>query len=312
MKKTILLGCAGTGTAFAAASALRRTWRNDVKIIAMDINPRHLVTTSLIADDYIKVSPVSSPAFKDELVNIINKNEVSIYMPLFPEEIILAATLRDLKKLPAFLRLLVPSLEMAVDIIDKWKTFQLLSEVGLPTPQTLLASPKMVVPSNLILKPRFGCGSKGVKILSSGDIVAGDGFILQEICDGTEVTVDAFYNPAKEFIWTVSRERIEIKSGVSTKCRLFRDQDLDLIAFKLARAARLLGSFCFQVMRCGGEWKVIDINPRPGAGTSMCLTTGNDFFSATFALAFEEEYEKYFTDFTEECFVTRQYADFRS
>jgi UDP-N-acetyl-D-galactosamine dehydrogenase len=33
---------------------------------------------------------------------------------------------------------------------------------------------------------------------------------------------------------------------------------------------------------------------------------------ATFALAFGENYDRYFNEFTDECYVTRQYADFRS
>jgi predicted ATP-grasp superfamily ATP-dependent carboligase len=312
MKKTVLVGCAGTGTAFAAVSALRRTWKNDVKIVCSDINASHLVTAALLADVFEVVRPVSDQLYPVELERIIAKHKVTVYLPLMPEEVVIAASLKASLRAHQDLRILAPCEEFAVKVCDKWQTAQLLQGAGLPTPQTYLLSAASLPPQNLIAKPRFGCGSKGVRITQGGGQHLGDVDIFQEVCSGPEVTVDAFNDPAKGFTWSVCRERLETKSGVSTKCRLFRDTELNELAASLAKVAKLVGSFCFQVMRRNGLWMIIDVNPRPGAATNMCLTTGNDFFSATFALAFGEDYERYFNDFSGECFVTRQYADFRS
>jgi predicted ATP-grasp superfamily ATP-dependent carboligase len=312
MNKTVLVGCAGTGTAFAAVSALRRTWKHDVKIVCVDINPPHLVTASLLADAFDIVRPVSDQLYPVELVRIISKYKVTVYLPLMPEEIVIAASLKASLQTHQDLRILTPCEEFAVKVCDKWKIAQLLQGAGLPTPRTYLGSAPSLASQKLIAKPRFGCGSKGVRITQGGGQHEGDGNIFQEVCSGPEVTVDAFNDPATGFTWTVCRERLETKSGVSTKCRLYRDTELNELAASLARVAGLVGSFCFQVMRGDRGWMIIDVNPRPGAGTSMCLSTGNDFFSATFALAFGERYERHFNDFSAECFVTRQYADFRS
>lgn len=312
MKKTVLIGCAGSGTGFAATSALRRTWKQDVRIVCMDINPPHLVTAALLADVYQIVRPVSDNLHRDELVQLIITNQVTVYLPLMPEEIIMAASLKSSPLLPPELRILAPSEASAIKVSDKWKTVELLQDAGLPTPKTYLSSTTRPVSGELIAKPRFGYGSKGVRILKQCDQPRGEEEIFQEICSGPELTVDAFRDPGEDVTWTVCRERIETKAGVSTKCRLFRDSELDNLAARLGKAAGLVGSFCFQVMRGKGGWMIIDVNPRPGAATSMCLTTGNDFFSATFALAFGENYDRHLNDFSGECYVTRQYADFRS
>jgi carbamoylphosphate synthase large subunit len=312
MKKNVLIGCAGTGTAFAAVSALRRTWKYDVNIVCADINPRHLVTAALLADIYETVPPISNKLYRDELVRIVVEQKVSVYLPLMPEEIVIAASLKASPLVDPDLKILAPSEEFALKICDKWKTAQLLQAAGLPTPKTYLASNVVPGSKGLIAKPRFGCGSKGVRIAQEAFQFSGDDEVLQEVCRGPEITVDAFNDPNKGVAWTVCRERLETKAGVSTKCRLFRDDDLNELATKLAKAGNLVGSFCFQVMRLNGTWMITDVNPRPGAATSMCLTTGNDFFSATFALAFGENYERHFSEFKDECYVTRQYADFRS
>jgi predicted ATP-grasp superfamily ATP-dependent carboligase len=312
MKKTVLIGCAGSGTGFAATSALRRTWKQDVRIVCMDTKPPHLVTAALLADVYQIVRPVSDNLHRDELVQHIIRNQVTVYLPLVPEEIIMAASLKSSSLLPPELRILAPSETCAIKVSDKWQAAELLQDAGLPTPKTYLSSTTRPVSGDLIAKPRFGFGSKGVRIIKQCDQPGGEEEIFQEICSGPELTVDAFRDPGGDMTWTVCRERIETKAGVSTKCRLFRDSELDNLAARLGKAAGLVGSFCFQVMRGEGGWMIIDVNPRPGAATSMCLTTGNDFFSATFALAFGEEYDRHFNDFSGECYVTRQYADFRS
>jgi carbamoylphosphate synthase large subunit len=312
MKKTVLIGCAGTGTGFAAVSALRRTWKHDVNIVCTDINPPHLVTAALLADIFEVARPVSDESYRDELVRIIKAHHVTVYLPLLPEEIIIAASIKGSALVPPYLRILAPSEASAIKASDKWQTAQLLLGAGLPTPLTYLASAVEVASHELIAKPRFGYGSRGVRIVPPGHQPEGDQEIFQEVCSGPEVTIDAFSDPARGFTWSVCRERIETKAGVSTKCRLYRDHELNELAGRLARAADLVGSFCFQVMRRHGAWMIIDVNPRPGAATSMCLTTGNDFFSATFALAFGENYERHFNDFRDECYVTRQYTDFRS
>lgn len=312
MKKTVLVGCAGTGTAFAAVSALRRSWKHDVNIVCVDINPPHLVTAALLADVFEVVRPVSDKFFRDDLVRLIVTNKVTVYLPLMPDEIVIAASLKSSPQVYPNLRILAPIEKIALKVCDKWQAAQLLQGAGLPTPKTYLASEVDSAGHNLIAKPRFGYGSKGVRITHGGRQHAEDDEVLQEVCTGPEITIDAFNDPVKGLTWTVCRERIETKAGVSTKCRLYRDTELNNLAARLAKAADLVGSFCFQVMRCNGEWAIIDVNPRPGAATSMCLATGNDFFSATFALAFGENYERYFNEFTDECYVTRQYADFRS
>src|SRR5208282_6948207 len=103
-------------------------------------------------------------------------------------------------------------------------------------------------------------------------------------------------------------ERIEIKSGVSTKCRLFADEALSRHAKSIAEVLNLTGSFCFQVMRNTTGWVVTDVNPRPGAATAMCLMTGNDFFAASFARCWGEDARRFLRVVDGDQFVTRQYA----
>jgi len=311
---TVLLGAAGTGTAFGAACSLRRHWSRGVRIVAMDTNPRHLVTTSLLSDYFEQVPLSAAPEFPYVLRDIVDRHGVDTYLPLMPDEIEVAANLRERGDLPKHMALLGPPPKGSALCADKWLLARELDMHSIPTPRTALASEPF--PSETyFLKPRLGAGSRGAKLIGARELRAateegGDDWIVQERCVPPEVTVDAFHCALSGVSQTVCRERIEVKSGVATKCRLFADRQLNDYAIAIAKMLGFEGSFCFQVMRSPGDWVVTDVNPRPGAGSAMSNLSGNDFFAASFARAWGEGIERFFAPLREELWVTRQYAEF--
>jgi carbamoylphosphate synthase large subunit len=313
-KSTILIGSAGTGTAFGAITALRRTWGHSVKVIAMDINPRHLVTSSILADDFEQIPLSSSTEFPAVLSDLIKHHEVDTYLPLLPEEILIAAELSEKRLLGESVTVIAPTRAASVECADKLSLSNLLVANEIPVPLSAPASDAFAA-GKYFLKPKNGTGSKGSRIVDAHDLAITISenpgqWLVQEVCDGPEVTVDVFYDPHFDYLHVICRERIEVKSGVSTKCRLFQDPNLSHLAKSIANLLSLKGSFCFQVMRTRGSWVVIDVNPRPGASTAMCTLSGNDFFSATFALQWKESYFRFFRSLDDELFVTRQYCEF--
>jgi carbamoylphosphate synthase large subunit len=312
--RVVLIGAAGTGTAFGAACAIRRVWSQSVKLVVMDINPRHLVTASLLADYFEQVPPSASPGFVDTLLGILQRYSVDTYLPLLPEEIWLAARLHEEGRIPSTVNVMVPSLAASDACADKLTLSQLLSKEGLPVPRTAPASSPFPG-KKFFLKPKNGTGSRGARPVHISELFgvvgeSGSDWIVQEICQRPEVTVDAFFDPGSNFSYALCRERIEIKAGVSVKARLFVDEMLGGYARIIARCLHLSGSFCFQVMRIQSRWVVTDVNPRPGAATAMCAVVGNDFFAASFAYLWGEDFKKFFLPLESPHYVTRQYADF--
>lgn len=313
-QRTVLIGSVGTGTGFAAVFALRRVWSQSVRVVAMDINPRHLVTTSLLADQFEQVPISASPEYPATLLGILQRYAVDTYLPLLPEEIALASRLRAERRIPTTVTVMVPPPAGSAACADKWELSQLLPKHGVPVPRTAPASAPFSA-EELFLKPKSATGSRGAQKVKAAELLAVVGqcaadWVVQEICVAPEVTVDAFYDPASGFSQVVCRERIETKSGVSTKCRLFADEVLSRYAMGIVEALNFAGSFCFQVMRDTTGWVVTDVNPRPGAATAMCAVTGNDFFAASFARCWGEDFRRFFRPLEGEQFVTRQYVEF--
>lgn len=314
-KHRVLIGAAGTGTCFGSVTALRRTWGNEIAIVTMDINPRHLVTASLLSDQYVQVAPTVLAEFADQVLEIMRRHDIDTYLPLLPLEIAIAAQLKESGKMGKATQLLTPSLFAAAACSNKLVLCELLEKNHIPVPRYSAVPPSFAA-DYYFVKPKDGVGSKEARQVSAEEL---DYFppeeqanlIAQEICALPEVTVDCFFDKRKDVAHAICRERVEVKTGVATKCRLFGDILLTQCARQIAQALDLSGTFCFQVMKnSSDDWVVTDVNPRPGAGTAMCWTTGNDFISAGFAYCWGEDTERFFQTMTNEVYVTRQYTDF--
>lgn len=297
---------------FSTALALRRNWGNSVRIIAIDTNPKYLVTSSLISDDFFQVPETIKPEFKTKMEKILEEENVDTYIPFIDHEIFIAAQTFEEGIFKKKLNLQVKNSIIADICNDKYKTFLWLSENNILTPECFNFYTTFNDKENLIIKPRRGGGSQVKIILENKSIFSNyntDDYIIQPECKKPEITIDVCYDKKRNYFSFVCRERIEVKSGVCTKARLFYDRKLERIAFLIAYKLDLI-SFCFQVMKYNEDWAVTDINARLGGGTAMSVAAGMDFFSGMIAILWGEDPSEHFKPFLKERYVTRQYSEF--
>lgn len=309
MGKKVWISAAGTGNAYATIRAIRENFP-ECFVLTSDINQANLTTASLWADVHEVSPPIDSENYVSFVKHIVDKYCIDTYIPFVDSEITLAAQLYENRVLPESIFLHIKEFETAKICENKILTYEFLKDLKISTPETsLLDNPFFA--ERYVLKPTKGFGSK-IKFISHRDLdlsnIKGD-FVLQEECVPPEVTVDVVWSSLYDRFHYICRERVETKSGVCTKARLFQDKQLGEIAFTLATRLNLK-AFCFQVMQLRDEWAVIDINPRLGAGTKMCKPTGNDFFSAMLATLWGKDPTQYLTPLHEEYYITRQYEEF--
>lgn len=314
--RVLWLGAAGTQTAFGLLTSIRRTWGSDVFIVAADINPRRLIPASTIADAYVQVPRADDDSFPDFLVEALVRHSVDTYIPIMDTEIVVAATLRAAGRLPSHVLTLAPSAEVTTRCLDKLEMARWLDAEGFPSPRTSLPALAEWSSDGLVVKPRRGVGSVGVRILTTPSDLAAlrddESVVVQERCAAPELTIDAFRSRRTGTGQAVCRERIEVKAGVSTKARVFYDRELEALAMSLGTRLGLTGAFCFQVMRANGteRWMITDVNPRPGAGTTMSAAVGFDVLTATLADAWDLADGQPLEVPSEDRYVARQYAEY--
>lgn len=278
----------------------------------MDTNPRCLVTASVLSDKFVQAPPVGDPSFRDVIEDVIGRESITTYVPLLNDEFSVACEIKD--KRPG-LDVWATPLSAAL-ASDKRKASSWLKSQHVVSPRTFDLS-EIVPGENYFIKPVNGCGSRSAQAMVGRDLLKlpsdhFSGMLIQERCDGPEVTVDSFRDAKEDFCLAIARERLEVKSGVCTKARVYYDEAIQIYAKLIAVALNQHGLICFQLMRKGDGWAVTDLNFRPGAGTAMTVAAGWDVISAAFACRWGEEYrhfiEKKVT--ATDIFVTRQYAEF--
>jgi carbamoylphosphate synthase large subunit len=310
----VLLGAAGTGTSFAIASRIRSSWGNNITLLLTDIFDAHLVTTSLLGDKFFKVPHVTDPSFEGRLVDILLEENIKTYIPILNEEITLAAKLSQDYRF-RHIDMWGPVTHASCvdkDVADRW-----LRSIGVKTPKMIAVGQPIDSDHTWLTKPRNGYGSRGTRVMTSRQIheLTQDelsNLIIQEKCEGPEITIDSFWDSPKNSGFAYCRERMEVKAGVCTKARLFYEPELAEVAKKIGVALNQQGTICFQAMRSEDEWVVTDLNLRPGAGTAMTCAAGYDVLSAAFACRSGADYSQFLRPIgvNEEIYVTRQYSEF--
>ncbi len=312
----VLLGTAGTGTTWGIAVSLRERWDDELRIVATDLLPGHLVATSALAERFEQVPPVSDPRFEEALLSLLAEESIDTYVPTFDAEIVLAARLREAGALDG-IRVLAPPLWAAETCWDKRAAGDWLASAGLPAPEVIPFALSDWREAGVIVKPRRGVGSVGVARVTDREQWSGwcaradlDDWIAQEIVAGPEVTLDCFRSSRTSRSRVVCRERVEVKAGVCTKARIFDDGELGAVGTAIGAGLELSGVYCVQLMRSPDRgWLVTDINPRPGAGCRLSAAIGVLFHAAWFADAWGADTAHLLPALDGERWVVRQYSE---
>jgi carbamoylphosphate synthase large subunit len=309
----ILVGAVGTGTSFAIVSQIKSVFGSLVRFTGVDSNPKELVASSVLIDNFICIPETDDPLFEDSIIKIIEKFQINLYIPILAKEIILANKLKSYSK---YNKLQIWSKESYLNFLDKKQSNSLMIINNIPTP-LVYSSVCTEQRDSWFMKPSNGYGSVGVGVISKEALVTmGESelnkFLIQEICDPPEVTVDSFYDPKNDFLRIYCRERVETKSGVCTKARVFFDHEIFSIALKIAKLISQEGLINFQVMKLNGEWVVTDLNLRSGAGTNMTCAAGFNVIAAAFSLTIGDDYQRHIPPLIagEVIYVARQYTEF--
>ena len=301
-------------TAWGVVQSLRAS-SPGLRLVTADTNPRELVAASADADAFERVPAAADPAFAAAFAAATARHRVDTWIPVHDVEIVVAAEARANGTLPAGIVTTAPEAAPARLCWDKLAVAEALAAAGIGSPATLRGDAAGAWRGPCMVKPRNGVGSHGARLLDGPHLrtpeEASDAFVLQELCDAPEVTIDAFRAARDGWFAAACRERIDVRAGIATRCRVFPDAELEQLALRVAEAVGLTGVFCLQAMRSRthDRWLVTDVNPRPGGATRMSVAAGMDFHAAMVADAWGEDARRFLPGLTRERWVARGYVE---
>lgn len=283
MTRTLILTSAGTATAVAILGTIARI--DGLEVVTTDVGEAATICAPTLFSTRHRVVPYAREpeAFVAAIAAICAETGADAVYPIHDGEIRALAAAAD--RLPPGVRLAARD-AAAVDLCgDKRAAARHCVAAGIPAPTTVTGAEladDAIFP--LFRKPRRGVGSVGARLVADRsalrpeDLV--DDVVFQEVCTGPEYTVDVLRRG--DAIVAIARERLEIKAGVSTKVRVFRDARFEALAAAVAAAFDTPDLFCFQAMDSARGLLVTDVNPRSGGGSSMTTAAGVDLYTPFF------------------------------
>lgn len=286
MAQRVLVTGAGGPAGVAVIRSLLN--RSDVEVYAGDMDGWASGLYLVPAERRRILSPGKSEGFVDELIALCAADQIDVLFSTVDVELPPLARRRD--ELPAVLA--APSLDTLETCLDKFALAVRCAPL-LRTPTTHLVGPAAAAEDwdfPIIVKPRSGAGSRGVRLVHSrADLDAlghDETLIAQELLPGDEYSVDVIANADGHVVAAVPRTRTRVDSGVSIAGLTVRDAELEATASAVAQAIALTGVANVQLRRDrNGVPALLEVNPRFPGAMPLTIAAGVDMPSLALDLA---------------------------
>jgi carbamoyl-phosphate synthase large subunit len=213
-----------------------------------------------LADEFVRFPPAPSEDLWDRVEVLLERHSVDVVLPSFDEMLLGWAERRERLHDRGVAVVISPPETVAL-CQDKWLTYQLFRDIGVPCPP---ASLEQLYP---LIKPRVGRGSVGVEIVDRP--VDMQGRMSQAIARGDEYTVDALFDAEGQPMYVVPRKRIGVRDGKSTRGVTVELPQVSEWVGQIASNLRFVGPVNFQCFVDGEEIGFIEINPRIAGGMAL-------------------------------------------
>jgi len=259
---------------------------SDVKLYGADMDETS--PASYFLDKVFRVPHEISNNYAKRILEISVQYGINMVIPLIDPELVVLSKIRDeFEKNGIFI--MVSSYERILIAIDKWRTYLFARNNNITVPKTYSIMKKSDIDNvklPAILKPRYGSASKGIVICDDSadlthyiDKYKDTEYIIQELLEGFEVTVDVFGLEDGSYLAGIQRRRLKVRAGEVERALTQKDENLDNIVRKVVQAYKPRGVINIQFIYNNDteEYYLLEINPRFGGGYPLSYHAGANF-----------------------------------
>ncbi len=269
----ILIGSNGGLTGIFLAKKLR----NEENCTLFGADAEEDTVGRFFVDKQFHLPKSTTPAFVDELIELLNKERIDVYLPTHSKEISAVSHSAERIRSRTQVRFLVSPASTFDALDNKRNANTFLRRIGIPVP-TIIESCECSCP--VIMKNDIGSGSAGNQVIRDSRIMAayrdsGLPVSFYEYIEGDEYTLDCMFDSQGTLIGSNQRRRIKTIGGaVSVTVNDYRF-DISPWIRKIADNWTFCGCVNFQYIVRKGIPYFIDINLRfPSGGLPLTIESG--------------------------------------
>jgi carbamoyl-phosphate synthase large subunit len=242
-----------------------------VHIVAVDPDPDNAVGCHW-ADSSYPVPMADAQNYLDAIIETIEHEKPDILMIGTDVELPILAPERDAIANTLGCKILVSSPEVVAIADDKYRTYEFMRDAGFNPPATRLPGAGYFVGRPVVVKPRVGGRSRGLRIVYEGAFEMFDGDLEQEYIDGPEYTAGTVYFGGE--VATVVMRR-ELRDGNTYRAYVEEFPELNAKVREWTLALKPWGPVNFQFrVDAKGEPRCLEINARFSGTTPMRAMAG--------------------------------------
>ncbi len=280
----ILITSVGTATSIGLIKNFKQSGN---VIIGVDINPFGYTAGSQMVDYYQQVPYADDAEYITVIKEIVSTRKVDILIPVNDIEIYVLSKHKE----EIGCSCIIPDISVIDLCRDKYICSRKIEELGVNVSEIL---DKDDITIKRILRDRIGVGSKGIKILEAGEIspdYVADKKFLQRFVEGEEYTVDILADKNGNPVYIVPRKRLEVKSGVATKVKVEKQDELITTVKKILKNFTLPGFSNMQFIKDKNNvfW-FIEINYRFSGCGAATIAVSPEFINSFLKLFNGTEY----------------------
>lgn len=214
--------------------------------------------------EFWQEKPAGDEGYIESLVKHCRKLEITHMIPVNEKEIdIISKNLEKFKDIG--IKVIILNNEILDICLDKYKTAKYLEKENIIVPKTFLVDEWTEDGNNYICKPRKSNGSKDIKIIKTYEeleSLEGDkeDYVIQEYIDSEEEYTVGIFSDGKE-ITSIAFKR-KLKHGYSDYVEYAKNEELEKLAYSIARLFDLYGYINFQLRKKDNKYYIFEINPR--------------------------------------------------
>lgn len=278
MPRVLITGVGGP----SGQSIMKSLDTHDVELLAADLDPYAAGLYLVPAERRFLLPRGDDPAFADHLLALVRRERVDVVFPTVDSELLSVAE-RRAEFAAAGAAVVVASPETLRTCLDKWALHQACAgEVRVS--ETVVADAAFDpdgVALPVIVKPRTGSGSRGIRLIETREELAAverDGTqLVQEHLPGEEFSIDVIARADGRVIGVVPRERLKVDSGIAITGRTIHDEALESYGKRVAELIGLTTVANVQVKRAAdGTWALLEVNARFPGTMPLTIAAGID------------------------------------
>jgi carbamoylphosphate synthase large subunit len=311
--QTVLVTCAASLVVPSSLAAIRQQAADSYRFIGVDASAEPLALDYL--DGFYQIPFATEPDYVSTLLDIIAQTQANLLLVLSDNEALVLAEPTVRRRIEAMgCQLLLPDYEVIRCCVDKGLFLQFL-EQSADTAETFrlvdnakdlaeCASAFHYPDKSFIVKPRSGCGSRGVMLIdakaSEVELLLSrhyKNYKLEFVCQalqhstalnllampyyqGNDYNIDVLCQQGT-VVYSMVQRRVSPKMGAIMTAEIVQEADINLLVQNLVARLNVTGLINIEIARCmaDGQPRVYEINPRPSAAFAFICYQQTDVFT---------------------------------